>query len=216
MIIHIDHDVLMDFLNQVLGKNYEIVFHDISDGSIENSVVAIRNGHVTGRVLGSSATGKALSILKKHSGNTKNPYEVNYVGIAQNGKKLRSSTLLLHDPETEKPSAMLCMNIDETPIYQIKKILDGFLVNGHSAQDEESFNCDIQSYGENRMEEILLEYPGIIRHMSSEEKLRIIQKMDKAGIFLIKGFVAKVADKLEISEPTLYRYLKQIEKGHCG
>ena len=211
MVINIDHDVLMDFLTHILGENCEIVFHDISDTSVENSVVAIRNGHVTGRAIGSSATGKALSILKKHAGNTQAPYEVNYVGIAHNGKRLRSSTLLLHDA-TGKPSAMLCFNIDDTPIYQIKNLLDGLLVKDSTAQEEETFSKDIQDYGANRINEILLEYPGVIRHMGSEEKLRIIEKMDKAGIFLIKGFVSKVADKLEISEPTLYRYLKQIEK----
>ena len=49
----------LDFLKRLakgiakqFGNDCEIVIHDLSDNNAENSIVAIENGHVTGRRLG--------------------------------------------------------------------------------------------------------------------------------------------------------------------
>ena len=41
---------MVDFLEQILGKNSEIVLHDFSD--IDHAIVDIRNGIVSGRKVG--------------------------------------------------------------------------------------------------------------------------------------------------------------------
>ena len=41
-------------LAEQFGSNCEIVIHDLSEEHIDNSIVHIENGHVTGRKLGGS------------------------------------------------------------------------------------------------------------------------------------------------------------------
>ena len=52
---------MVDFLEQILGKNSEIVLHDFSDP--DHAIVDIRNGIVSGRKVGGPATDLALKIM---------------------------------------------------------------------------------------------------------------------------------------------------------
>ena len=45
------------------GKNCEVVIHDLT-GSYDHTIVAIWNGHVTGREIGGSGTNTGLEILR--------------------------------------------------------------------------------------------------------------------------------------------------------
>ena len=42
-----------------------------------------------------------------------------------------------------------------------------------------------------------------------EEKIRVVKYLQDKGTFKVKGAIALVADKLDVSEPTIYRYLKK-------
>lgn len=42
---------LVGFLGKVLGQDYEIILHDLSN--MDHSVIAVANGHVSGRRIGS-------------------------------------------------------------------------------------------------------------------------------------------------------------------
>jgi predicted transcriptional regulator YheO len=44
--------------------------------------------------------------------------------------------------------------------------------------------------------------------MTLEEKKNIVCKLNAQGVFLLKGTVAEVASRLDVSEQTIYRYLK--------
>lgn len=52
---------MVDFLEQILGKNSEIVLHDFSDP--DHAIVDIRNGIVSGRKVGGPVTDLALKIM---------------------------------------------------------------------------------------------------------------------------------------------------------
>ena len=41
---------LVGFLGKVLGQDYEIILHDLSN--MDHSVIAVANGHVSGRKIG--------------------------------------------------------------------------------------------------------------------------------------------------------------------
>lgn len=45
---------------------------------------------------------------------------------------------------------------------------------------------------------------------TSEEKIEVISALEKQGVFSTKGAVSQVSNALNISEPTVYRYLKKI------
>lgn len=83
---------LVKFLAEVLGKNCEIVLHDLED--FENSVIAIENGQISGRKVGDSLTDLALNVLKDQE-KLENGYLTNYTGKTFAGKNLNHLPILL-------------------------------------------------------------------------------------------------------------------------
>ncbi|UGA40785.1 helix-turn-helix domain-containing protein [Chromobacterium haemolyticum] len=59
------------------------------------------------------------------------------------------------------------------------------------------------------MQGVLEQYAIDPTRLSGDEKLEVIRELNQRGLFSIRGFVGKASQALEISEPTLYRYLKQ-------
>ena len=47
--------------------------------------------------------------------------------------------------------------------------------------------------------------------MTTDEKTQIMKALDECGIFNIRGSVQEVAKKLQMSEPSIYRYIKKIK-----
>ena len=48
--------------------------------------------------------------------------------------------------------------------------------------------------------------------MTMEEKKSIVKIIESKGVFQLKGVVGEVANSLGISDQTVYRYLKELEK----
>ena len=70
------------------GEDCEVVLHDLTK-PYENTVVAIWNGHVTGRKVGDGGTDAGLAILR----GTANPKdEYCYINTAPNGHILKSTS----------------------------------------------------------------------------------------------------------------------------
>ena len=55
------YTLLVDFLGHVMGPDYEIALHELKDDS--NEIIAIANGELTGRHLGSPLSTKMLEYL---------------------------------------------------------------------------------------------------------------------------------------------------------
>lgn len=98
---------MVDFLEQVLGKNSEIVLHDFSDP--DHAIVDIRNGIVSGRKVGGPATDLALKIM--HDARYRDlPFITGYEGRGAGGKTLESATYFIR--ENDEIVGMLCVNTD--------------------------------------------------------------------------------------------------------
>ena len=59
------------------------------------------------------------------------------------------------------------------------------------------------------MAEIISREGTASAHMSMQEKIRVVHKLDADGILMMKGAVAEIADQLSVSVPTIYRYLNK-------
>ena len=70
------------------GSDCEVVLHDLTR-SYDNTIVAIWNGHVTGRALGGGGTDAGLEILR---GTSLPKDEVGYINKTKNGRILRSTS----------------------------------------------------------------------------------------------------------------------------
>lgn len=202
---------LVKFLGEVLGQDTEIALHDITN--IDNSVVAIANGHVSGRTIGAPATNLVLKVLKDGKYNNKD-YMTNYKGISSNGKVLKSSTYFVKDDNNEIVG-MLCINMDLSKFQEFKDFLDKFIDIEHNYSKEEEierFDNSVEEVAAESMEEIIKNIGIPPERMSKEEKMIVVKKLYDSGVFLLKGTVSETSIKLKTSEATIYRYLNEIKK----
>ena len=76
---------LVGFLGKVLGQDYEIILHDLSN--MDHSVIAVANGHVSGRRIGSPMNENGLRLIR--SGAWKdNPEMIRYRGYSKKSNQL--------------------------------------------------------------------------------------------------------------------------------
>lgn len=220
------YKTLVEFLGFVLGPDYEVALHDLSDMS--SSLVAIANGHVSGREIGAPLTSLALKMItdKRYSDKA---YHVNYNGITTEDKVLRSSSMYIRN-ETNKIVGMLCINFDDsryqelsTKLFQLchpDQFVEQHILIQNSDLPTEEENNDQPAPPElfshsitSIMESVILDEiqkVGIpANRLTKEEKIRIIGLLEEKGVFLLKGAIPYVAKVLHSSPATIYRYLQK-------
>ncbi|BCX78783.1 transcriptional regulator [Campylobacter sp. 19-13652] len=200
---------MVDFLAAVLGENYEIVLHEISEQN--SSVIAIKNSHISGRDIGAPLTDFALNILKneefKHS-----EYALNYKALAK-GKRINGSTFFIKENGTI--TGMLCINYDDEGAKDVLERLAKILGLNCSFDETKSVSQETLSASVEEMigslvgDKVELVNSGAI--LTPAQKEEAIQILYQNSIFSVKSAVNIASKMLKISEPTIYRYLKNIK-----
>ena len=201
----------VDFLAEACGSSCEVVLHDLLNP--EHSIVAIRNNHISGRSVGEGLSVFARQIMAHGEHKEKN-FVTNYFGKAGNSKFLRSSTFFIRDKEGELVG-MLGINMDLTPLWEARKTLDQMLSMGgvtnetiERAKNYKRIDLSIEEMLHSLLEKTIEDYGVEPGRMTIEEKKEIVEELNAKGLFLLKGSIAEVAQKLGVSEQTIYRYLK--------
>lgn len=212
---------LTEFLGYALGPDYEVALHDLT--TKDRSIIAIANKHVSGRDVGAPLTNVALRILRDKS-YEKQDYLLHYLGVSASGKTLRSSTMFIK--QDGKLIGMLCVNFDDSRFQSVSDALmklchpDQFVDINFQADEAlaepagsaERFHNSIHGVATDAVLDELDRRKIDAGRLTPEERLQIIASLDAAGIFLLKGAVKDVADALECSQASVYRYLSQIRK----
>jgi predicted transcriptional regulator YheO len=207
MQLRIDAEALADFVAALLGQDSEVAVHDLSDPSA--SLRVIRNGHLSGRGVGAPATDLALRMARECMGRDTENYRLNYRSKTARGTLLRSSTLVMKDDDG-KVVAMLCVNSDDGRYQRALEAVQALLPADLSSQaPQEVLAGSVDDVGVEFMHSVLQRYGVDPSRLSTEEKAQAVGELNQRGLFSIRGFVGKAASALDISEPTLYRYLKQ-------
>jgi predicted transcriptional regulator YheO len=109
---------------------------------------------------------------------------------------------------------MLCTNIDVTALSNARKHIDDLIMINESAEAEEkeNFSLDINDHVDSIISNTLSKFESEPMRMTMDEKKQVVKKLEEKGIFRLKGVVAEVADGLEVSDQTVYRYLKELGK----
>lgn len=206
------HPILKSYIHVVegiaktFGKNCEVILHDFS--KMQSSIIAIQNGHVTGRSVGSPMTEVGLKAVRK--GNTKDNI-INYTGKSLEGRVLKSSTMFIKD-ENNEVLGCLCINFDLSELVVAKKVIDEITKTEVSVEEKITDDCG------NKVNDVLTDIVKItleetgkpVAYMGKEEKVNIVKKLDNQGAFLIKGAIDYVAKVLCVSRYTIYNYLDEI------
>ncbi len=204
---------LVSYLGSVMGSNVEVVLHNCE--SPNKSVIAIANGHLSGRKVGSPITDFAMSFIM--NGQYKEHDFISNYRAKANGKVFSSSTFFIKDA-VGNLIGMLCINKDLSTAKNCLNTLSSFLdsinmgiaLNTGSAETiQENLDMPIDSLASSIVQKTVSSYNISPERLTREEKRKIVQELDEQGISKIKGGVSEIARLLEVSESTVYRYINQ-------
>lgn len=204
---------IADVIAKTFGSDCEVVIHDLTIP--QNSVVYTVNNHVTGRKIGQSFNHLITDVLL--SQNFTNDYSANYYFHTEDGRLIKSSTVLIRDQD-KKVKGALCINIDTTKITENINWLNSLLpqvpdnlTDTTSLQLEKSYEMDHISEVANELIDKIIGNKAV-DNLRRDEKVEMIRFMEQKGIFLIRGTIDRVAEKLKISKVTVYSYLDEIKE----
>lgn len=205
---------IADVVAKTFGSDVEVVIHDLTIP--QNSVVYTVNNHVTGRQVGQSFNHLITDVLL--SQNFTNDYSANYYFHTEDGRLIKSSTVLIRDHD-KKVKGALCINVDTTKITENLNWLSSLVPHAHSnfAKTSLSFENTNEMEHINEIANDLIDKTignKSVDLLRREEKIEMIRFMEQKGIFLIRGTIDRVAEKLNISKVTVYSYIDEIKEKH--
>ena len=218
------YTVLVDFLGHILGPDYEVALHELKDDS--NEIIAIANGELTGRHLGSPLSNKMLEYLTSHLYETQD-YVLRFESTAITGKKLCSNSLFIKGPRNEL-TGLLCINFDASRYEELSRrvmeLCGGGLKRGVPSGTRliadsndpvetpvrSGYPTSIAGATASIVSQVVANYPVEVDRLTQDEKMEIMDILNRKGVFLLKGSVSYVAKELHSSEASIYRYLGKL------
>ena len=208
---------ILELLRQVaagiaaqFGSGCEVVVHDLSRHP-DHSIVAIFNGHVTGRKVGDGASHVVLEQLRSQDQTTKD--HLCYLTKTPDGKILKSSTIYIRNSRG-KVAAILAINYDISRLMMVENAIADLISTPQPAEPEKIVNVN------DLLEELIQQSVALVGKpvvlMNKEDKIRAIQFLSQNGAFLVTKSGDKIAKYFGISKYTLYSYIdtKQQEGKH--
>lgn len=200
------------FIAAMSGPRCEVAVHYLAD--LDHSIIAIENGHLTGRKVGDTLFDFDLHTLFKPE-YIQRPYLVNYAGKSSIGNRVfRFSTYYIRNAKGQL-IGLLNTNVDVTDMLELRRIASRELFMSQDSSLPitdalpQALATSTTSLIKNTLAEAMEHYGYTDpQKLKKEEKLRIISYLHARSIFALKGAVSAVAKKLCISEPTAYRYLR--------
>lgn len=208
-----------EFLGYVLGDNYEIVLYQIDKKS---DILFIINGHISGRNIGDPLDELATRYINDEVHNYMN-YHVNYMDKRTNNhSKIKSSTFFIKNENANLIGMLVincnigaCVSIIED-ILRLNQLTTSIFQEQPPLLDNSK---EINILKESAISSTSELINNILRNnnLVKKEKLTITDKMIvitdlyHLNIFQRKGTIPEVAECLNISEPSVYRYISRIK-----
>lgn len=202
---------LMKCIASVFGDQCEVILHDysLSEG-YESTIIAIENGHLTGRKVGDCGSNLGLEVLR---GSVENGDKYNYITQTKDGKIFRSSTMYIRDDDKQLIGC-LCINFNISDFLLAENTLKSITQYEASNTENEFFASDVNDLVDHLLQEAIKQVGKPVTHMTREEKISAIAYLDNKGTFLITKSGNKVCDFFGISKYSLYNYLDEIRKSN--
>ena len=213
---HMNHDIEFEFAKRMakglagqFGQNCEVVIHDLRGNDLEHSIIAIENGHVTGRSLGDGPSHIVLESLKGDP--TMLQDRISYLTRTSDGRVLKSTTLFIRDDE-DRVIGLLGINYDISMLVSLEGSLRDFTGQDRLTSEPEAISRNVADLLDELLEHSVSLVGKPTAMMSKDDKIRAIRFLDDNGAFLITKSGPKVCQYFGISTYTLYSYLDEIRK----
>lgn len=191
------------------GSNCEVVVHDVDARHSEHSIVAIENGHVTGRKVGDGASNVVMEQLRQADAQPVD--HLCYLTKTPDGRVLKSSTIYIRDIHG-KVCAIFGINYDISSLVLAEHALHEIVATTNEQSAPEKIT-NINQVLDELIEQSVTLVGKPVSLMNKDDKVRAIQFLSQSGAFLITKSGDKVAKYFGISKYTLYSYIdKQEEK----
>ena len=197
---------IMKAVADAVGPHCEVVLHDLSGREPQSTIVAIENGHVTGREVGGPSTNFGLEVFRHEE---RDHNEFGYRVTTEDGRELRSSSVYLRDPDGHV-SACFTVNVDLTPLQAARHALERVLVDEDPTHLHETFAADITEVLDDLIETAVRRTGKAVALMDRADRLAVLRFLDDKGAFFVKRSVERIARRLGISRVTAYTYLETI------
>ena len=196
------------------GSNCEVVVHDVGSNQSNSSIVAIENGHVSGRKVGDGASHVALEQLLDSDAQPQD--HLNYLTKTPDGKILKSSTMYIRG-KNGKVVAILGINYDISSLIMMEKSVHELISTAEEERGEPEKIINVNDLLDELIEQSVALVGKPVAMMNKEDKMRAIGFLSESGAFLVTKSGDKVAKYFGISKYTLYSYIdKQQEEKNNG
>ena len=191
------------------GPNCEVVVHDLSQHP-DHTIVAIENGHVSGRKVGDGASNVVLERMEHQDREAQD--HLSYLTRTPDGKVLKSSTIYIRNSRG-KVTAILAINFDISALMMAAGAVRDFI----SVQEPQQADPEKIVNINNVLEELIQQSVALVGKpatlMNKEDKIKAIRFLNENGAFLVTRSGEKVAKYFGISKYTLYSYLDKSTGG---
>ncbi|MFB6274015.1 MAG: transcriptional regulator [Salinibacter sp.] len=200
----LEHYVTMaEAIGTMMAPVMEVAVHDLRQP--EESIIAIYNGHLTGREVGDGATDLGLRRLR---GEDLPDKMIGYANESPDGTKMKSSSLAIRDDEGELIGA-LCLNLDISYFEQYGKFIER-LISTHKSdhiEDGEDFGATTPREDiKDAIDQIRISKGWMGQSLSNDQKRTVVEHLYRQGHFKKRGAVTIMADLLGLTRPSIYNY----------
>jgi predicted transcriptional regulator YheO len=207
--------LVVPMLAAMAGTHLEVVLHDV--GRPENSVIAIANGHISGRVVGSSVLegphddkGFAAATRVISTKGAVHSVVDGYTTVTADGRTLKSASAIFRDA-SGVPFATLCLNADVSVFQATHAWLEQMLQPFRQPSGPAAAPVAEAPQMDRLMQEIIGDAVSLAK-MSKEEKIQAVREMQRRGLFIVKGGVQRAAAALQVSRFTIYNYMEELRR----
>ena len=193
-------------ISRQFGPNCEVVVHDLDSNDPNSSIVAIENGHVTGRKVGDGPSHVVLEALR--SGRENLTDHLSYLTRTKDGKILKSSTIYVRDDDGEA-IGIFAINYDITLLLSMEETLNQFTATEDQQREPEPIARNVSDLLDELIEQSVKLVGKPVALMHKEDKVKAIQFLNETGAFLITKSGDKVCKFFGISKYTLYSYIDE-------
>lgn len=197
-----------DLLGEMFGGSLEAVVHDLR-GS-KGKIIHIVNAHVTGRKIGDRTTDLGERRMREDTPDLLAGYE----NRAPDGTRLKSSSLAIRNAKGGLIGS-LCLNLQLTAFDHLSEQLRALTATNSypAAPEAERFHYESLSAGvEEDIEAYILSKGLLGRSWSNAAKRGIVVELANQGLFQKKGAVTAIAKRLQLTRPTVYKYLRELSR----
>ena len=192
----------------MFGPNCETLVHDMTRHG--HPILAIYNGTVTGREVGSTAD--IFGDIGDYDETVyKNKDYANQLVLSRDGRTLKSTTF---NVVGEDYHFALGINMDITNMVRAGQLLSEMTATSGDLQ--QTLMQDARSQLEELLRECISAVGREPDQMKKTDRMRIIRMLYKRRAFTYQKSVAIVAERLCVSRYTVYKYMHEIEKAEAA